>query len=238
MPSWAPSRRAPILFTGMGVWSAGTAFVFLNDSAGNDGGAIGQTTYARGGPAALADALVKAARASGAEVRTGAEVTEILLDDDGRAVGVRVAGGETLQGRAIVTATDPKRALTQLVDPVALGPHLVWRARQHPHAGHDGEGEPRAVGDAGVRGRRCRRDAARPHPDRAGHRLPRAVLRRVEVRAHRRGSVHGDHDPVAGRPEPRSRGAARDERARAGGAVPRCARATGRPRATGSATWS
>ena len=123
----AVASRA-ILFTGMGVWSAGTAFVFLNDSAGNDGGAIGQTTYARGGPAVLADALVKAAQASGAEVRTGAEVTEVLLDDDGRAVGVRLAGGETLQGRAIVTATDPKRALTQLVDPVALGPHLVWRA--------------------------------------------------------------------------------------------------------------
>jgi phytoene dehydrogenase-like protein len=117
-----------ILFTGMGVWSAGTAFVYLNDSAGNDGGAIGQTVYARGGPAALADALVRAARGFGAEVRTGAEVTEILTDDDGRAVGVRVADGETLRARAIVSAADPKRTLTQLVDPVVLGPHLVWRA--------------------------------------------------------------------------------------------------------------
>jgi phytoene dehydrogenase-like protein len=123
----AVASRA-ILFTGMGVWSAGTAFVYLNDSAGNDGGAIGQTTYARGGPAALAAALVQAAQAFGAEVRTGVEVTEILTDDAGRAVGVRVAGKETLRGRAIVTATDPKRTLTQLVDPVVLGPHLVWRA--------------------------------------------------------------------------------------------------------------
>ncbi len=123
----AVASRA-ILFTGMGVWSAGTAFVFLNDSAGNDGGAIGQTTYARGGPAALADALVRSAQAFGAEVRTGAEVTEILTNDDGRAVGVRLAGGETLQARAIVSAADPKRTLTRLVDPVVLGPHLVWRA--------------------------------------------------------------------------------------------------------------
>jgi phytoene dehydrogenase-like protein len=123
----AVASRA-ILFTGMGVWSAGTAFVFLNDSAGNDGGAIGQTTYARGGTAALADALVRSAQAFGAEVRTGAEVTEILTNDDGRAVGVRLAGGETLQARAIVSAADPKRTLTHLVDPVVLGPHLVWRA--------------------------------------------------------------------------------------------------------------
>jgi len=117
-----------ILFTGMGAWSAGSAFVFLNDSAGNDGGAIGQTTFARGGPAALADALVRAAASFGAEIRTGAEVSEILTDDDGRAVGVRLAGGETLQARAVVSAADPKRTLTQLVDPVVLGPHMVWRA--------------------------------------------------------------------------------------------------------------
>jgi phytoene dehydrogenase-like protein len=43
-------------------------------------------------------------------------------------VGVRVAGGETLRARAVVTAADPKRTLTQLVDPVVLGPHMVWRA--------------------------------------------------------------------------------------------------------------
>ena len=117
-----------ILFTGMGVWSAGTAFVFLNDSAGNDGGAIGQTVYAKGGPAALAAALTAAAQGAGAEVRTSAEVVEILTDDDARAVGVRLAGGETLRARAIVSAADPKRTLTQLVDPVVLGPHMVWRA--------------------------------------------------------------------------------------------------------------
>jgi len=123
----AVASRA-ILFTGMGVWSAGTAFVLLNDSAGNDGGAIGQTTYARGGPGALADSLARSATAFGAEIRTGAEVTEILTDDGGRAVGVRLAGGETLQARAVVTAADPKRTLTRLVDPVVLGPHMVWRA--------------------------------------------------------------------------------------------------------------
>ena len=123
----AVASRA-ILFTGMGVWSAGTAFVFLNDSAGNDGGAIGQTTYAKGGPAALADSLARSAQAFGAEIRTGVEVTEILTNDDGRAVGVRLAGGDTLQARAVVTAADPKRTLTRLVDPVVLGPHMVWRA--------------------------------------------------------------------------------------------------------------
>ena len=45
------------LFTAMGPWSAGTALVLLADSAGNDGGAAGQTVFAKGGPTALASAL-------------------------------------------------------------------------------------------------------------------------------------------------------------------------------------
>ncbi|MBI2237255.1 MAG: NAD(P)/FAD-dependent oxidoreductase [Actinobacteria bacterium] len=113
--------------TAMGPWSAGTAAVLLNDSAGNDGGAPGQTTFARGGPGALAEALASAARSFRAEIRTGAEVVRILTGE-GRATGVALASGEEIEARAVVSGADPKRTLTTLVDPVVLGPHLVWRA--------------------------------------------------------------------------------------------------------------
>jgi phytoene dehydrogenase-like protein len=116
-----------VQFVAMGPWSAGTAFVLLNDSAGNDGGAAGQTTFARGGPGALARALEAAARAFGAEIRTGVEVTDVLTHEH-RATGVRLASGDELSARAIVSGIDPKRALTTLVDPVILGPELMWRA--------------------------------------------------------------------------------------------------------------
>ena len=49
------------------------------DSAGNDGGAAGQTVFARGGPGALVAALEAAAREAGGEIRTGAEVAAITL---------------------------------------------------------------------------------------------------------------------------------------------------------------
>ena len=65
----------------------------LNDSAGNDGGAAGQTAFVSGGPTALAGALMGAARAAGVEVRTGAEVASVLTRD-GRVDGVRLASGE------------------------------------------------------------------------------------------------------------------------------------------------
>ena len=116
-----------VQYTAMGPWSAGTTAVLLADSAGNDGGAAGQTVFARGGPGALITALEAAARASGVELRTGADVVAIT-SRDGAATGVALAGGEELTSRVIVAGIDPKQTLTRLVDPVAIGPSLLWRA--------------------------------------------------------------------------------------------------------------
>jgi phytoene dehydrogenase-like protein len=116
-----------VQYTAMGPWSAGTTAVLLADSAGNDGGAAGQSTFVRGGPGALAEALASAARAFGAEIRTGAEVASVLTRSH-RAYGVALADGQEIGARAVVTALDPKRTLTTLVDPVEIGPHLRWRA--------------------------------------------------------------------------------------------------------------
>jgi phytoene dehydrogenase-like protein len=116
-----------VLYASAGPWSAGTATTFLSDAAGNDGGAAGQSVIPRGGPGALADALGLAARSFGAEIRTGAEVVQIITRDH-RAVGVALGNGEEILSRAVVTGADPKRTLTTLVDPVVLGPHLLWRA--------------------------------------------------------------------------------------------------------------
>jgi phytoene dehydrogenase-like protein len=113
--------------TAMGPWSGGTTKVLLDDAAGSDGGASGETVYARGGPGAVATALASAARAAGAEVRLGAEVVAVTTTD-GRATGVALASGEEIPARAVVAAVDPKRLLTTLVDPVAIGPTLRWRA--------------------------------------------------------------------------------------------------------------
>ena len=114
-------------FTAMGPWSAGTALVLLNDAAGNDGGAAGQTAFVSGGPPVLAGALMGAARAAGVELRTEAEVVSVITRD-GRVAGVRLASGEELAAPAVAAAVDPKTVLTRWVDPVVAGPRLRWRA--------------------------------------------------------------------------------------------------------------
>jgi len=116
-----------VRFGAVGPWSAGTAAMLLLDGAGNDGGAAGETVYARGGPGALADALAAAAAAAGVTIRTSAPVVHIT-SRDGRATGVVLDGGEEIAARAVVSGADPKRTLLELLDPVELGPSLGWRA--------------------------------------------------------------------------------------------------------------
>jgi len=116
-----------VRFGAVGPWSAGTAAMLLLDGAGNDGGAAGETVFAKGGPGALSTALAAAAVAAGATIRTGAEVTAIT-SRDAVVKGVVLAGGEEIDARAVVSGADPKRTLLDLVDPVALGPSLGWRA--------------------------------------------------------------------------------------------------------------
>jgi phytoene dehydrogenase-like protein len=111
----------------LGPWSAGSTAHLLMSAAGTDAGASGETVFARGGPGSIVDALVGAARASGAEIRTGADVASIATSD-GRATGVELTSGEELGSRAVVAGVDPKRLLTGMVDPVVLGPSLRWRA--------------------------------------------------------------------------------------------------------------
>ena len=116
-----------IQYTAMGPRAAGTAAVLLADTAGTDGGAAGQSTFVRGGPGRLAEALADAVRAHGGEVRCGAEVARITTTN-GSVRGVELASGEEIDAAAVASGADPKRTLLRLVDPVDLGPTLRWRA--------------------------------------------------------------------------------------------------------------
>jgi phytoene dehydrogenase-like protein len=113
-----------VRYAAVGPWSAGTTGILL----GSGGGAAGRTAFARGGPAALVRALIDAATAFGAEIRTDVPVARITSDRDGHATGVVLSSGEELAARAVVSGTDPKRTLTELVDPAVVGPTLRWRA--------------------------------------------------------------------------------------------------------------
>ena len=120
-----PLATRGVLGTAMGAWATGSAYVFLNDSAGTDGGAAGTAVFARGGTQALARALESAARSFGVDIRTSSPVAQIRSKDT-RIRGVTLADGTEIDAAVVVSAADPK-ATARLCDPVELGPTLVWR---------------------------------------------------------------------------------------------------------------
>jgi phytoene dehydrogenase-like protein len=112
-----------------GPMSPGTAYVLLHHQMGGVGGVRGLWGFVKGGMGAVSEAIAAAARAAGAEIKTGAPVGRILVRD-GRAYGVALENGDELRARLVISNADPKRAFLRLVDPGALPPGLVAEAER------------------------------------------------------------------------------------------------------------
>jgi phytoene dehydrogenase-like protein len=117
----------------MGPWSAGTGALLLLQAA-IDPVPGGSSVTARGGPGAVMQAMADAAREAGAEIRTGAEVAQIVIKD-GRVAGVALADGSEIAARTVVSGADPKRTFLRLIDPIELEPGFVTRVRNYRCAG-------------------------------------------------------------------------------------------------------
>ncbi|NJN93797.1 MAG: NAD(P)/FAD-dependent oxidoreductase [Anaerolineales bacterium] len=117
-----------------GPQSSGTAFLMLYHYLGAADGGFKATRMVRGGTGQLAAALASAAHRYGAKIMTGAEVSQILLEENSTtgavyAAGVMLAGGEKLQAKTIISNADPRRTLFGLVGAPNFEPHFGRRIR-------------------------------------------------------------------------------------------------------------
>jgi phytoene dehydrogenase-like protein len=106
----------------------GTAYVLFHHVMGECNGARGVWGYVRGGMGSLSEALAAAARAHGAEIRTGARVARVALRD-GRACGVVLADGAAIEARRVVSNADATVTLLGLVGPDHLAPEVAEAVR-------------------------------------------------------------------------------------------------------------
>ena len=113
----------------LGPWSAGSGLQLLLAEA-NRALAWPAGRLVAGGPVMLARALEGAAKRHGVEVRAGIGVDRIDVADD-RACGVTLDNGDRIEGRAIVSAVDPKRTFLTLCDAEHLPPEFLWRIRNY-----------------------------------------------------------------------------------------------------------
>ncbi len=107
-------------------YTPGSAYVLLHHVFGEVNGKKGAWGHALGGMGAITQAMAKAARAQGVEIRTDCAVDEVLLDK-GRACGVVTSAGERLDAGVVVSNLNPRLLYTKLVDPGALPADFLRR---------------------------------------------------------------------------------------------------------------
>jgi len=97
-----------------GPRTPGTAFVLGHHTLGNIGGVKGVWGWSRGGMGGISEAIAAAARHYGAQIRTKADVSQIVTHD-GQVVGVTLADGRQVDARVVLSNADPKRTFLRLV---------------------------------------------------------------------------------------------------------------------------
>ena len=80
----------------------------------------------RGGMNQVTRAMAAYLESRGGEVRTGARVERIAVED-GRATGVRLAGGEIVAGRLVAASVDPRQLVVTLLGAEVVGPRSPRR---------------------------------------------------------------------------------------------------------------
>jgi phytoene dehydrogenase-like protein len=103
-----------IIGTLHGPRSPGTAYVLLHHYMGELDGVFRAWGFAKGGNGSVSAAIAGAARAFGAEVRTGAPVAQIIVEG-GRATGVALETGEEITAGVVLSNADPRRTFLGLL---------------------------------------------------------------------------------------------------------------------------
>jgi phytoene dehydrogenase-like protein len=123
-----------VIGTWAGPYEPGTAYVMAHHSIGDIGdGQLGGWGYPEGGMGAVSAAIRRSAESFGAEVRTNAAVSSLLVKD-GRVEGAVLESGEELRATTVVTSVHPKRAFLEHVGAAHLPDDFVrdierWRSR-------------------------------------------------------------------------------------------------------------
>jgi phytoene dehydrogenase-like protein len=125
---------AGIMGTMQGPKAPYTALTMLYHYLGNDPTGFRSSRFVKGGVGQLSAALAGAARRHGAEIRTGVEVTGIVVDG-GQASGVFLQGGEVIPARTIISNADPRRTFFELVGAVHLEVRFVRQVKNIRYRG-------------------------------------------------------------------------------------------------------
>ena len=97
----------------------GSAYMLARGIVRDGTTAAGPGGFVRGGMGTVSEAIRRAGDSHGMKVRTSAPVERILVED-GRAVGVRLEGGEEIRSKIVIANATARTTFTKLLDPDTL----------------------------------------------------------------------------------------------------------------------
>ena len=115
-----------VLGSAMGPRTPGTVLTWLQRLQGELNGPM---SLQSGGASQLVHALSQSAEDAGANIRFGAHIDKILIEN-GKAFGVELAGGEMVKARTVISNADPRNTFTKLIGAPLLDSMFANRVTQ------------------------------------------------------------------------------------------------------------
>lgn len=119
----------------IGAWcgpmTPGSAYVLMHHWIGEIDGHAGAWGWVKGGMGGVSAAIARSAQAAGAEIRTGAEVRRVVVNEAGRAVGVELADGTVLRARRVVSSAHPVTSYLGFVGAERLPAEVVRAVKRY-----------------------------------------------------------------------------------------------------------
>ena len=134
----ATMSASGIIGTFLGIRSPGTAYVLLHHYMGEIDGAFRSWGFSRGGTGGISLAIASAACEAGAEIRTQAAVTKILVKN-GRACGVVLKSGEEISCNVVSSSVDPHLTFEVFLEPKDLPSDFLESVRRYKFRGSSGK---------------------------------------------------------------------------------------------------
>lgn len=97
----------------------GSAYMLARGIVRDGSTAAGPAGFMKGGMGSISDAIRRSGEAHGMQVRTSCPVERILVEG-GRAVGIRLEGGEEIRSKIVIANATARTIFTRLLDPDSL----------------------------------------------------------------------------------------------------------------------
>lgn len=118
----------------IGAWcgpmSPGSAYVLMHHWIGEVEGHSGAWGWVHGGMGAVSESIAKSARAAGAEIRVGAPVKRVVVEN-GRARGVELDDGSVFYAERVVSSAHPTTTFLDLIGEVHLPDEVVADVKRY-----------------------------------------------------------------------------------------------------------